>query len=139
MHEAAEHLGIEPAVGVGDERPGQPVDAGGPREGTVGQLRQLAIEAGRQVVTDLAKLLVDDVEVVGEPLGGGHDRTLLADRPGHHAIGLAQHAAVVLDARQQRAARPRSGGHGLRGRQALGVLLEAFDAEQLGPDGLLRG
>jgi hypothetical protein len=35
------------------------------------KLGQLAVVVRRQVVTDLAELLVDDVEVVEKPLGGG--------------------------------------------------------------------
>ena len=135
--ESTERLGVEPAIGVRDERPRQSVDAGIARQGAVGQLGQLAIEPGREIVADLPQLLVDDVEVVDEPFGRRNDRPLLADGVGDHAIRLAQDAAVVLDARQQAAVLGSPRDDGLRGRQALGVLLEALDAEELGADRVL--
>ncbi|MNT07853.1 hypothetical protein D3C72_1425720 [compost metagenome] len=62
--EAAQDVGIEVAVSVGDKGPGQPEDARIASEWPVGELGQLAIVAGGQVVPDLADLLLDDVIVV---------------------------------------------------------------------------
>ena len=64
----------------------------------LGQLGELAVVVRRQVVADLAELLVDDVEVVDEPLGGRRDRALVLDRPGQEAVGLEEDAAVLGDA-----------------------------------------
>jgi hypothetical protein len=53
-----------------DEGPGEGVDARVPLERTAVELGQLAVEARREVLADLAKLLLDDVEVIDQPLGG---------------------------------------------------------------------
>ena len=103
----------------------------------LGQLRQLPVEAGRQVIADLADLLVDDVEVVDQPFRRRRNDSLLANRFREGAIRLEQSACVVPDARRERTPVARVVGDALRGRQALGVLLEPLDAEQLGPDGLV--
>ena len=99
-HEAAQALGLEVAVGVRDERPGDAEDARISLEGALRQLRQLAVEAGGQVFADLADLIVDDVEVVDEPLGRGRDRPLLADRLRDRPIAGEQRAGVVLQTRR---------------------------------------
>ena len=136
-HEPSQDLGIEPAVGVRHERPRQSEDARIAGKVPIGQLRQLAVEPGGEMVADVPQLLVDDVEVVDQPLRGRRDRPFLADLLGEHAVRLEQHPSVVAHARRQGVALTRVGGDVLGGRQALGVLLEAFDAEQLRPDGLL--
>ena len=69
-HEPAQHVGVETTVRMGNEGPR---DAEHPRisdERSVGQLRQLAIVAGRQIVTDFPDLLFDNVVIVEQPLGG---------------------------------------------------------------------
>ena len=126
------------AVGVRDEGPGEAEDARIAGERPVGELRQLAVVAGRQVVADLADLLLDEVVVVEQPLGGRRDGAPFADRVGDGAIGGEQHARVVAEARPRasgRAIGPR--GDALGRGQALGVLLEPLDAEELRADRLL--
>ena len=54
LDEALEGLGLEAAVGVGDEGPGQPEHARVALEGAVGELRQLAVESRRKILPDLA-------------------------------------------------------------------------------------
>jgi hypothetical protein len=49
---------------------------------------------------------------------------------------IEQHAAVVAHARRHRPSAPRTVGDALRHCQRLAMLLEALDAEQLGPDDL---
>jgi hypothetical protein len=66
--ETAECLHIESAVGVGHVGPGEAIDAGVSCEVARRDLRQPAVVAPREVVSDLPELLVDDVEVVEEPL-----------------------------------------------------------------------
>jgi hypothetical protein len=90
------------------------------------------------MVADVPQLLVDDVEVVDQPLRGRRDRPFLADLLGEHTVRLEEHPSVVADARRQGVALTRIGGDVLGDRQALGILLEEFYAEQLRPDGLLR-
>jgi len=105
--------------------------------GAVGELGKLAIEAGGQVVADLAELILDDVKIVDEPFRGRRDGALLADGAADRAIGLAQDTAVVVDALQQAMPARRAAPHGLGGGQALRVLLEPLDAEELRPNRLL--
>ena len=136
VDEAAQRLGVQAAVGVRHERPRQAVDARIAPMGAVGELGQLAIEAGGQVVADLAELLLDDVEIVDEPLGRRRDGPLLADGAADRAIGRAQDTAVVVDALQQALPARRAAEDGLGGGQALGVLLEPLDPEELRPDRL---
>jgi hypothetical protein len=62
----------------------------------------------------------------------------VADGLSDRAVRLAQDASVVLDPGQQRSPRAPLAHDGLGRRQALGVLFEALDAEQLGQDRLLR-
>ena len=133
-HEAAEGVAIEVAVGVRDERPGQPEDARVSGERPVRELRQQAVEAGRQIVADLANLLVDEVEVVDQPLRGGRDRALFAHRCADRAVRGEQHAAVVAQPSREGTPSRAPTGHALRRRQALGMLLETLDAEELGAD-----
>ena len=79
-HEAAQHLGVEAAVGVRDEGPGEAEHARIAGERPVGELGQLAVVARRQVVADLADLLFDEVVVVEQPFGGRRDGPALVDR-----------------------------------------------------------
>ena len=62
--ETMQHFGVEPAVGVCDERPSQPEHARISFERPFHQLRQLAIEAWWKVDPDFPKLLLDHVKIV---------------------------------------------------------------------------
>ncbi len=104
-HEPAQRVGIEPAVGVRHERPGDAVYPRVSGQRSVGERRQLPVESLRQVVADFAQLLVDDEEVVDQPFRGRGDPALLADRFADDPVGLAQHAAVGVHPRQERALR----------------------------------
>lgn len=85
----------------------------------------------REVFADFTELFFDDVEVVEEPLGGGRDGAVLADRVGQRAIDFDEAAAVLLDARQKPLPPPRPRRDAVLGGQRLGVLFEAFEAKQL--------
>ena len=82
-----------------DERPGEPVDARVALERSVGQLGELAIEPGRQIVSDLPQLFVHDVKVVDQPFRRRRDGALLPNGAGDDAVCLAQDAPVVLNPR----------------------------------------
>ena len=84
-----------------DKRPYQPVDARISFERPLGQLRELLVVAGWQVVTDLPELFVHDVEIVHEPFGCGRNRPFLADRLRDGAVGLQEDTSVLLDPKQQ--------------------------------------
>ena len=101
-HHAPQALRVEAAVGVGDVGPGEAQDPRVAREMALGQLGELAVVVRGQVVADLAELLVDDGEVVDEPLGGRRDRPLVLDRAGQDAVRLEQDAAVLGDAGPRR-------------------------------------
>jgi hypothetical protein len=135
-HESAQQRGIEAAVGVRDEGPGHAEDARIAGEGPAGELRQLAVVAGRQIVADLADLLVDQVEVVDQPFGRRRHGPALADRGGEGAVRLEQGRLVVLQPCGERPAGDRLRGDGLSLRETLGVLLEALGAEELLADRL---
>ncbi len=83
---APKALRVEAAVGVGDVRPGKPHDARVALEVAVGQLRELPVVVRGKVVADLAQLLVDDREVVDQPLGRRRDRPLVLDRLGQGPV-----------------------------------------------------
>ena len=136
-HEAPERLQLEAAVGVGHIGPGQAIHAWRSREVPDGDLRQQAVVGAREMVSDLADLFVHDVEVVEEPLFGQRDLALRADRRDDVVVSSQQHAPVLAHPGQEipSLAGPRADSLG-RG-QALGVLLQALDAEQLGADRLL--
>ena len=137
-YEATQTLGIEAAVRVRDIGPGHIEDSRVSLEVPVGELGQLAIVVRGQIVADLAQLLIDDMEVVNEPFGGRRDRSFVLDRPGQNAIRLDQRSAVLGDPRADGAAGTRFASDRLGGRQRLAVLLQAFDAEQLGDDGFVE-
>ena len=87
---------------------------------------------------DLAELLVDDVVVVDEPLGGRCDRAVVLDRPSEDPIRLEEHAAVLGDAGLDGATPAGCVGDGLDGGEDLGVLFQPLDAEELLEDRLLQ-
>jgi hypothetical protein len=114
-HEAAQHVGVEAAVGMGNERPGDPEDARVAGEGAARQLRQLAIIARRQIIANLADLLFDKMIIVEQPFGGGRRGLPVAGRSCDFVIGRKQDRFVVLQPRSQRAARNWRGGDLLGG------------------------
>jgi hypothetical protein len=131
LDEAAKRFGVEAAVGVGDEGPGQPEHARVALKMAVGQLGQLPVESDRKILPDLAELFLDDVKVVDEPFGGWSDGPFFPDHFGNGAIGLEQSSPVVLHERKQRSALVGIFGDLLGSSEALGVLPEPLDAEQL--------
>ena len=69
VHEARQHVSVEPAVGVRDKGPRDAEDTRIALQMAVGELGQLPIVRGRQIFLDLAYLFLDDVEIVEQPLG----------------------------------------------------------------------
>jgi hypothetical protein len=97
----------------------------------LGELRELAVVLVGQVVANLAQLLVDDVEVVDEPLGSGRDRALFPDAAREDPIRVQEDPAVVGEARHDRPPRARFVRDPLGLGERFGMLLEPLDAEQL--------
>ena len=69
--EPAQRGGIEPAVGMCDEGQGDGVDSREVLEFTFSQLGQLMVVTLRQVLANLAKLFLDDMEIINQPLRRG--------------------------------------------------------------------
>ena len=133
-HHPAEALRVKPAVRVRDVGPCNAEDSRIASEMSLRKLRELAIVIVGQVVANLAQLLVDDVEVVNEPLRSGSDRALLPDRVGERSVGVQKDPAVVREARHDGPTRTGFAGDTLGRGERFGVLLEALDAEQLRDD-----
>jgi hypothetical protein len=102
---------------------------------TVGELGQLPVVVGRQVVADLAELLLDDMEVVDQPFRRRRDRSFVADGLGQRPIGLEQDPPVLGHPFRDGVTRLRLAGDPLGGREGFAVLLQPLDAEKLGDDG----
>ncbi len=114
-----------------DERPREAEDARIAGERAFCEFWQLAIVAGRQVVADLADLFLDEVIVVEQPFGGRHHAPAALQFFGARAVGREQDGGVVVEPRVQRQNSRWRLRHRLRGGEALRVLLEPFDTEQL--------
>ena len=139
--EPPQALGVEQTVGVGHEVVSEGVDPRIAEEPVLQvrrQLGQLAIEARRQVLADLAHLVLDEMEVVDQPLGGRRDRPFVAHRLGDGAIGREEILAVGPQAVPQPRVTPAAGPHALNLGERQGVLLETFDAPQLVADRLWK-
>ena len=94
--EQAKRLGIEAAVAVGDVGPSQSEHAGIADERAVREFRQLPIEAGRQILANLADLFFDEVIIIQQPFGRGCDRAAFADGGPDRPIGGEQNGLVVF-------------------------------------------
>ena len=136
--ELSQGLQLKPAVGVGDVGPGQPVDAGVSHKVTLRDLGQQTVIALREVVPDVPDLFVDDVEVVEEPLRGRRDFLLLPHRLGNVPVGGEKDPCVVVDPGEEIHSLRRFLRRPLGRSQALGVLLQALHAEDLGSDRLVH-
>ncbi len=132
--ESPDCLHLEPAVGMGDVGPCQPVDTGIPREMARLDLRKQAVVAAWEVVPDATQLFVHDVEVVEDPLGGGCDLLLRHDRCGDVPVAGQKQVRVLADPGEEIPPFPALPGGAMGRGQALGMLLEALDAEDLGAD-----
>ena len=118
---------------MGDESPGDAINAGQACQRLVEQHRQGAEVAARQALVDRQQLGIDEMEIVEQPLRGWADVVARCDLVTDHRVGLAQHADVVLQARKEgrvEHARPL----GAMGRtQTAPMLGEAYRPEDLGP------
>jgi hypothetical protein len=86
------------AVGVGDQGDGQGIDAGQPGPRADGDDRQLGVVPAGQVLADLPEDVLDDEEVVQEPLGVRGERLLGVGGPGGLGPGGVQDPLVVAQA-----------------------------------------
>ena len=135
-HEPGEDVGIEQAVRVGDIGPGDAQHPRIARERSLGELRQLLIVAGRQILADLADLHFHDVVVVDKPLGGRRDRTPAPDRIDQRPVVFEEGDGIFIEAPGDRPPLDRQGGDRLRPGEADRMLLQALGIEELRSDGL---
>jgi hypothetical protein len=108
-----------------DVGPGDAVDPGSPREPAAEKLGELAIEARRKIIANLPELIVDDVEVVREPLRRGRDRFPLGDRRGDLPVAREQDTSVVLEPGQEPGAPALTRGDAVRSSELGGALVES--------------
>ena len=94
------------------------------------QFWQFFIKSNRQVVTNFAKLLFDNVKVIDQPLRGGRDRMLFLNGLRSGAVIFQQDSAVFGYARDKRATVVGIGRDGLSGGKTFRVLLQTLNAEQ---------
>ena len=127
---ALQDVRVEVAVGVGDKRPGHAQYTWITGKGTAGEFRQLAVIARRQVIADLANLLFDQVIVVQQPLGRRYHATAVGQFRSTGAVGRKQYLGVVVQPAMQGQHGGRLAADRLGSGQGVGVLFEAFDAEQ---------
>ena len=83
---AAQHLRIEAAVGMSDERPSHAQHSRISGERPVGELRQLPVIAGRQIGTDVVDLPLNEIIVVEQPFPCRGDGAALFRRLGDGAM-----------------------------------------------------
>src|SRR3989475_10920095 len=121
---------------MSNKGPGHAEDLRIAGERSGGQLRQLPIVAGWQIVANFADLPFDEVVVVEQPLGGRCNGTTLANRACNGAIGVEQNRLVVPQASGEGSPGRRPRGDGLGRCKTLGMLLETLDTEELLADGL---
>ncbi len=120
------HIGV--AVGVGDEGRRDRVHARVPGELAPGQVRKLPLVVRGKVLTDLADLVEDEVEIVQKPFGRRRDG-LAALRPGHdRRVNHPELAIVLLEAGPHRT--PASGTEAA---EVLGSQPSRFRVEPLAP------
>ena len=125
---ALERLHLQPTVGVRDIRPGKLEDPRVADERTGGELRELAIVGRRKVLTDLADLFLDDVEVVEQPLGRRSDRPAGVDGRTEATVGGHEHTFVVAQPGLQRPVHDAPRADNLGPGELHGARFEAFDA-----------
>ena len=138
LYKAAQHLRLEAAVGMRDERPCHSEYARITLKRPVRKFGQPTIKPARKILADLANLFLRDIKVIDQPFGRRSDCAFLPDGLGGGAICLEQHPAVVPQPFCQPSASAPSGRDPLGLREAFGMLLEAFDAEQFRANRFVR-
>ena len=130
-HETRQAFGVDPAVPVGDRLEREVVHTRQAGRRAVREPRQFAAVPLGQVPPGRANLLLDEVEVVEEPLGCRCDASVRRDRLGQQVADFDQDAIVLREPRQQpvRVARRQT----VREREVPAVLLHLIGAEQLRP------
>ena len=98
----------------------------------------LAIKAGGQIVSNLAELLLNNVEIIDEPFGCRCYGLLKRDRLRSFPVIFQEDTAVFENARKQWPPLVRTFGDGLSGGKGFGMLLQALDTEQFSANRLFE-
>ena len=106
VQERGQGCQFDAAVGVGDHRPGDRVDARIADQGPGRQRRQAAEARARLRRVDRVELGLDDVEVVDQPFRRRGHGALVLQRTGHQGTTVPQLPRVVVQSRDQRVAVP---------------------------------
>ena len=132
--EAGEPIDVEPPVAVLDEIGRQRMDAGLAGALTRRELGQRPVVLCGQVALHRARLRLDEVEVVEQPLGGGGYGDSPVDVVGEVAVRRLESPEVTLQTSLDAGPDlPCRGRRSEQGGERLGSLLEAFEAQQLAP------
>jgi mannose-6-phosphate isomerase-like protein (cupin superfamily) len=122
---------------VRDQRDRELVDPGVPGEAALRELRQLAVVATGETLADLADVLLDDVEVVEQPVAGGSDVDVLVGRGGEPRVGVIEDQPGAVESGEQRrtaAAAVVAAAEPLAGGDLPCPIDQVFDAEELAAD-----
>ena len=135
--ETNQHLGVETAIGMGDEGPGDAEHPGVTGERPSRELRELPVVTGRQVRVNLMDLLFHEMIIVDEPFRRGRYGATVVDRLYRGTICVEQRRSVVDESPRQKLPLGRSRRHDLRDRKTARMVLEALNAEQFLANGFL--
>ena len=126
-NKANQHLGVETAISMSNEGPGDAEHSRIANERPVGEFGELTIIAGRQVRANLIDLLFHEMIIIDEPFCRGRYRAAIIDRLyGGTICARADRLDCRRDGRQKavpyplaktQSAQPRGCGHGPRGAQ----------------------
>jgi len=123
---------IHATVYMRDQLQGHDVGARRTGVGRAGQPRQLSAVRRRQISAGQPDLILNQIEIVQQPLCRRRDAPIAGHRGGDQVIGLDENAFVVVQARNQMVAAA-SFRHLVQHREAGGMARQLVDAEQLGP------
>jgi hypothetical protein len=96
IHIPPQKLRLEAAVRMRDERPGNAEHAGIPFPVAQGEFEQSSIKSGRQIVTDFAKLLLNDIKIVNQPFRCRGDCASLLNRAGRRPAILEMVVVILI-------------------------------------------
>ena len=115
-----------------DELEGNVVNARKAGQPTRRQSWKFLAVCGGQQSADRANLLLDQIEVVQEPLCGRFNTAIIIGGRCHEIVGRDEDAFVIVEAWQQSVvASPR--GQGMRHRNHFGVPFQLLDAVEFRP------
>ena len=114
---------------MGHEGPRNAVHPGQARQWLVLQDRQRAKVAARQALVNFLELCLNQVKVVQQPLRSGADVIAVLGLIADISVRLAQHADILLQAREESAHHDPGLGGAMRGTQAATVLGKTLQAK----------